>query len=512
MGEKLRVAIVGGGAGGLSALWVLNNFSPNEVHIYEKEDWWGGHAHTVEFQQPGKEKCEIDTAFIAINSKNYPNFYRFVLDHSVELIKTTMSFSLSRDRGAFEWASNDLWSLFCQGSNFFKPRVYRMMWDIFRFHIFAKDLLSEKGESEHLSIGEYLDREGYSQSFKEDYLLPLTAGIWSIPPEKVALDFPAIALVRFFHNHQMLQLWGKPSWLTVKGGSSKYVEKVIEQIPKEKLHLSEGVQAVIPQTDGSFIVREVSGKEERYDKVILATHTDQAVSLLGENISLEEKAVLGGCEWSANEAVVHYDEELMPTRKKAWTAWNYLTSTKPISPSHESKTSASAVNTISITFDLNVLQSLPDSKHGHIFVTLNPPTPPTPSKTLSRWIYHHPTLTPALLRAQQQLPSIQGVRGLYFVGAWTGYGFHEDGWRAGMEVAYRPEFGVPLHKRPWEVRRVDGRDVKKEMGEWALRPVIGTVDLGVKGLVTWANWTLGLYMSAIHVIAGRVIKEKKKVA
>ncbi|UOH84746.1 hypothetical protein LQV05_001559 [Cryptococcus neoformans] len=462
MGEKLRVAIVGGGAGGLSALW------------------------------------------IAINSKNYPNFYRFVLDHSVELIKTTMSFSLSRDRGAFEWASNDLWSLFCQGSNFFKPRVYRMMWDIFRFHIFAKDLLSEKGESEQLSIGEYLDREGYSQSFKEDYLLPLTAGIWSIPPEKVALDFPAMALVRFFHNHQMLQLWGKPSWLTVKGGSemrcaesicftdrSKYVEKVIEQIPKEKLHLGEGVQAVIPQTDGSFIVREVSGKEERYDKVILATHTDQAVSLLGENISLEEKAVLGGCEWSANEAVVHYDEELMPTRKKAWTAWNYLTSTKPISPSHESKTSVSAVNTISITFDLNVLQSLPVSKHGHIFVTLNPPTPPTPSKTLSRWIYHHPTLTPALLRAQQQLPSIQGVRGLYFVGAWTGYGFHEDGWRAGMEVAYRPEFGVPLHKRPWEVRRVDGRDVKKEMGEWALRPVIGTVDWGVKGLVTWASWTLG---------------------
>lgn len=164
------------------------------------------------------------------------------------------------------------------------------------------------------------------------------------------------------------------------------------------------------------------------------------------------------------------------------------------------------------TFDLNVLQSLPVSKHGHIFVTLNPPTPPTPSKTLSRWIYHHPTLTPALLRAQQQLPSIQGVRGLYFVGAWTGYGFHEDGWRAGMEVAYRPEFGVPLHKRPWEVRRVDGRDVKKEMGEWALRPVIGTVDWGVKGLVTWASWTLGLYMSAIHVIAGRVIKEKKKVA
>ncbi|KIR62576.1 amine oxidase [Cryptococcus bacillisporus CA1873] len=546
MGEKLRVAIVGGGVGGLSALWVLHNFSQNEVHIYEKEDWWGGHAHTVGFQreclfyinrellfipprdhvEPGKEKCDIDTAFIAINSKNYPNFYRFLLDHSVELIKTTMSFSLSRDHGAFEWASNDLWSLFCQSSNFFRPRVYRMMWDIFRFHVFAKDLLSEEGESEQLSIGEYLDREGYSQSFKEDYLLPLTAGIWSIPPEKVALDFPAMALIRFFHNHQMLQLWGKPSWLTVKGGSNKYVEKIIEQIPKEELHLGEGVRAVIPQADGSFIVREVSGKEERYDKVILATHTDQSVSLLGENITPEEKAVLGGCDWSANEAVVHYDEELgtiLPLRNRFHLATSPRRVPPPSTPSPCSPISflfgcikdamADPFPCAQCsTFDLNVLQSLPVSKHGHIFVTLNPPIPPSPSKTLSRWIYHHPTLTPALLRAQQQLPSIQGVRGLYFVGAWTGYGFHEDGWRAGMEVAYRPEFGVPLHKRPWDVRRVNGRDVKREMGEWALRPIIGTLDWGVKGLVAWASWTLGLYMSSIRVVGGQVIKAKKKVA
>ncbi|WWC67169.1 uncharacterized protein I206_101076 [Kwoniella pini CBS 10737] len=225
-----------------------------------------------------------------------------------------MSFSLSRDRGKFEWASNDLWALFCQRSNFFKPRVYRMMWDILRFNLFAIDFLLENGEAEGLSIGEYLDREGYSQAFKEDYLLPLTAGIWSIPPEKVALDFPAMALIRFFHNHQMLQLWGKPSWLTIKGGSKTYVDYITSQMDSAKLHLN----------------------------------VDQAVQLLGSDISREEKDLLGNCNWSANQCVVHYDENLMPIRKKAWTAWNYLTSTSYIHPSHESKTSASEVSSISM--------------------------------------------------------------------------------------------------------------------------------------------------------------------
>ncbi|WVQ85126.1 hypothetical protein IAT38_007291 [Cryptococcus sp. DSM 104549] len=523
----MKVAIIGGGVGGLSSLWTLSEFSEHDVHIYERDDWWGGHAHTVEFQRPGKDKCEIDTlggltkdnpailafdsAFIAINSKNYPNFYRFIQDSAVDLIKTTMSFSLSRDLGAFEWASNDLTALFCQGANVFKPRVYRMMWDIFRFHIFAKDLLSEEGESEELSIGEYLDREGYSQSFKEDYLLPLTAGIWSIPPEKVALDFPAMALVRFFHNHQMLQLWGKPSWLTVKGGSKRYVDKIIKKIPSEKLHLKTGIEKVTPLSDGGVLVREASGVEVRYDKVIMATHTDQAVRLLGESISPEEKSVLSGCEWSANEAVVHYDEALMPVRKRAWTAWNYLTSTRPIPQSLESKTTASDVSTISITFNLNILQGLPVAKHGLIFVTLNPPTQPDPAKTLSRWVYHHPTLTNALLRAQKELPTIQGKRGLYFVGAWTGYGFHEDGWRAGMEVCYRPEFG--LTKRPWELMRMDARALKRETGEGVLRPIIGGIDWGCKGVWAWATWTIGLYLSVIRTVVdaiGASVAPKRK--
>ncbi|ODO03290.1 hypothetical protein I350_06140 [Cryptococcus amylolentus CBS 6273] len=505
--KKLKIAIIGGGVSGLSALWVLNEYTTHEVHIYEKDSWWGGHAHTVGFQQPGKEPCQIDTAFIAINAKNYPNFHRFITttSHAVDLITTTMSFSLSRDGGAFEWASTGFWGLFCQGINLFKPRVYRMMWDIFRFHIFAKDFLSSPPSSaeEGMSIGEYLDREQYSQAFKEDYLLPLTAGIWSIPPDKVALDFPALALIRFFHNHQMLQLWGRPAWLTVKGGSGRYVDKIGEGEGKGRLHLGEGVQRVVPLGDGRFGVVERGGEEVVYDKVILATHTDQAVQLLGENISAEEKEVLGGCEWSPNEAVVHYDEALMPVRKSAWTAWNYLTSTtNAVEPGHESKTTASDVSTISITFDLNVLQSLPIAKHGHIFVTLNPPTPPSPSKTLSRWVYHHPLLTPSLLSAQKRLPSIQGVRGLYFAGAWTGYGFHEDGWRTGMEIAYRPEFGIPESERPWEIVKVDGRDIKREAGEWLLRPLVGGIDSAFKGFAGWMWWSAGMYVSVIHRLFG----------
>ncbi|WWC85488.1 uncharacterized protein L201_000352 [Kwoniella dendrophila CBS 6074] len=486
----MKVAIIGGGVAGLSALWELNQNSDHEVHIYEKADWWGGHAHTVEFQRPGKEACDIDTAFIAINSKNYPNFYKFLVDSGIDLVKTTMSFSLSRDKGEFEWASDDLWALFCQGSNVFKPRIYRMMWDILRFNLFAVDFLSEKGEAEELSIGEYLDQQGYSQAFKEDYLLPLTAGIWSIPPEKVALDFPAMALIRFFHNHQMLQLWGKPDWLTIKGGSKTYVDYIISKVDRSKaqLHLNVGIQNINPTSDGVYITTE-DGQVELFDKVILATHTDQAVKLLGENISEDELNLLGNCHWSANEAVVHYDENLMPTRKKAWTAWNYLTSTTTIHPDHESKTTASDVSSISITFNLNLLQNLPVSKHGQVLVTLNPPIQPDPCKTISKWIYHHPELTPQLINLQKNLSKIQGKknRNLYFSGAWTGYGFHEDGWRSSLEIVHRPEFGLSNHHQKNlingnrnNILYIDNRKLIKSPLENILRFLIGSIDYSLK--------------------------------
>ncbi|WWC57749.1 uncharacterized protein I303_100283 [Kwoniella dejecticola CBS 10117] len=495
----MRIAIVGGGVAGLSALWELSQHSDHNVHIYEKADWWGGHAHTVEFQRPGKEKCDIDTAFIAINEKNYPNFYKFLIDSGIEIVKTTMSFSLSRDRGKFEWASDDLWALFCQGSNIFKHRVYRMMWDILRFNLFAVDFLSVKGEAEEMSIGEYLDKEGYSQAFKEDYLLPLTAGIWSIPPEKVALDFPAMALIRFFHNHQLLQLWGKPAWLTIKGGSKTYVEYIIRQMDPAKLHLGIGIENIRNTQDGVCVVTD-QGQEEVFDKVILATHTDQTVQILGSDISAEEKALLGNCHWSANQCVVHYDESLMPVRKKAWTAWNYLTSTSYIHPDHESKTSASDVSSISITFNLNILQSLPLSKHGQVLVTLNPPIQPAEDKVISRWTYHHPELTPSLLIAQQNLETIQGKRGIYFGGAWTGYGFHEDGWRSGLEIVHRPEFG--LNKTPGDIKYVHARDVQTSAVERGLRMIVGLSDRVGKFTLTWIVWMFLFWISVLRRILG----------
>ncbi|WRT63357.1 uncharacterized protein IL334_000262 [Kwoniella shivajii] len=450
-----------------------------------------------------------------------------------------MSFSLSRDKGKFEWASDDLWSLFCQGSNIFKPRVYRMIWDILRFNLFAIDFLSDKGEIHSMSIGEYLDKQGYSQAFKEDYLLPLTAGIWSIPPEKVALDFPAFALIRFFHNHQMLQLWGKPSWLTIKGGSKTYVDHIISQIHPSRLHLKTGIQSITPIENGVLLSTEM-GKEQLFDKVIIATHTDQAVQLLGSNISPEEKTLLGGCQWSANEAVVHYDENLMPIRKKAWTAWNYLTSTAPLSGDLETKTSASDVNSISITFNLNILQSLPISKHGQVFVTLNPPIPPDPKKTISKWIYHHPELTPSLINLQRSLGNIQGKRNIYFVGAWTGYGFHEDGWRSAMEIINRPEFHLspntkinmsnPMSKSEelesesktkaktipqpkqdgLEILYVDERNIHSTILEKLLRSLVGLIDSTVKQLVVWVLWLITLSLSCIGFILGDDQLKKNK--
>ncbi|WVR03214.1 hypothetical protein IAU60_000205 [Kwoniella sp. DSM 27419] len=496
----MKIAIIGGGVSGLSALWVLDGHTDHEVHIYEKADWWGGHAHTVEFQQAGKQKCEIDTAFIAINQRNYPNFYRFLQQAKVQLCKTDMSFSFSRDRGAFEWASTNLSSLFCQLSNLYKPRIYRMMWDIFRFNLFAVDLLSEKNAAAGLSIGEYLNKEGYSQTFKEDYLLPLTAGIWSVPPEKVALDFPAIALVNFFHNHQLLQLWGKPAWLTIKGGSKNYVERIIQHVNPARLHLNAAV-AQVQQVESGVLVRVAGGADSLFDKVIIATHSDQAVRLLGEHITDDEKRILGACTWSANEAVVHYDEELLPVRKKAWTAWNYMTSTAPVALKHERITTASDVDAIAITFNMNLLQDLPVEKHGRILVTLNPPIEPNPAKTLSRWVYHHPQLTPSLLRAQEELPSIQGKRGLYFVGAYQENGFHECGWTSGMEVAYRPEFG--LKRKPWEIARVDATTTRRSGLETVLRGVVGGTDVWIKLLAEWLSWLWLVHLSLLKLYVGQ---------
>ncbi|KAK4688090.1 uncharacterized protein P7C73_g2028, partial [Tremellales sp. Uapishka_1] len=501
----MRVAIVGSGVSGLSALWLLNEYSDHQVNIYEKGDYVGGHTHTVEFSREGKEPCDVDTGFIVLNPPTYPNLLRFLKHLHIPLLKTEMTFAISRDQGVFEWAGEGLGGVFCQLGNVFNPRLYRMIFDILRFNLFALDLLkSEEGKvGRELSIGEYLDREGYGDGFKEDYLLPMTAAIWSTPADKAALDFPALTLIRFFHNHHLLQLTGKPKWLTVKGGSKKYVDAVLSKLPRENLHLNTEIVSVSSHAEG-VTLEEASGVRHVYDHVILATHSDTTLDMLrrGGGVTSEEEKILSPCQWSTNEAVLHWDEKLMPIRRRAYSAWNYLTSTS--APASKPKTTSSNVDTVSLTYDMNILQHLPEEKHGLVLVTLNPITPVDESKVIGKWTYHHPMFSNQSVAAQKLLPTIQNTRNISYGGAWTSYGFHEDGFTSGMRIATSAPFNaVP----PFPLKPATRKIHTPSVGEHIARLLVVGIDEIRKrsqGVFYWVAWVVVLVLVWVEQVFQRL--------
>ncbi|ORY32929.1 hypothetical protein BCR39DRAFT_522408 [Naematelia encephala] len=518
----MRVAIVGSGVSGISALWLLNEYSEHEVNIYETNDYPGGHTNTVQFTREGKESCMVDTGFIVLNPPTYPNFLRFLRHLQIPLNETDMTFSISRDHGAMEWAGGPrgLAGVFCQLTNLLNPRLYRMIFDIVRFNLFATDLLKEEGKQDgrELSIGEYLDREGYGIGFRDDYLLPMTAAIWSTPADTAALDFPASTLIRFFYNHHLLQLTGKPKWLTVKGGSKRYVDAVLKKLPPENLHLNTGIVSVATLDSGVELV-EASGARHVYDHVILATHSDTALDMLraGGGVSPQEEKALGPWQWSQNEAVLHWDERLMPVRRAAWSAWNYLTL---------SSDKQSGVDTVSLTYGMNTLQSLPEKAHGPVLVTLNPPFPIEESKIVGRYLYDHPMMTQRSVAAQSLLPSIQNQRRISYVGAWTKYGFHEDGFASAMRLVTSAPFDAkppfPFQSAQRAIQEVGpatllGRKVMTfaERARHELVPAWIWVSWVIVALLVWAEQVLarvGLHGVRREVvrIRGCWVDEKKR--
>ncbi|RSH88935.1 hypothetical protein EHS25_002597 [Saitozyma podzolica] len=444
----MRIAIVGSGVSGLGATWLLKEYSGHEVNIYEKGDYPGGHTHTVKFGRLGKKSCDVDT-------DSSPN--------------------ISASDSANEKAKGDKPKSTDEG---FNPRLYRMVFDVLRFNVFAKDLLRAEETVGKMSIGEYLEREGYGDGFKEDYLLPMTAAIWSTAADQAALDFPALTLIRFFHNHHLLQLTGKPKWLTVQGGAKKYVDAILSKVPKENLHLNTEITAVRSLPNGVELT-EAGGAKHIYDHVILATHSDTTLAMLraGGEATMQEEKALGSWSWSKNEAVLHWDERLMPTRRRAYSAWNYLTSTSGASaPKQGAKSTSpsSSVDTVSLTYDMNILQHLPESKHGPVLVTLNPPFPPDPLKTLGRWTYTHPMMTAESVSSQPLLPSIQNRRHISYAGAWTKYGFHEDGFTSAMRLVTAPPFSV---KPPFPFMPAHRAVEKKDMVEETLSAVLGSMQM-----------------------------------
>lgn len=353
-----------------------------------------------------------------------------------------MTFGVSRDHGMFEW-SGTAEGIFAQKENIWRPRFWRMIFDILRFNQFALDLLVDDGNRrQEENIGDYLKREGYSQAFKDDYLIPMTAAVWSTSPDKTSLEFPAITLVRFMWNHHLLStIAARPTWLTIKGGSQRYIDAIVRRSDKESYHFhtSTPVTEIVrkyqngrPLVDLTFVDPNTGNQEtSTFDHVIMACHGDDILPLLtsrdGVPPSEKEQTILGAFQTSENVAYLHSDLSLMPKRRPVWTAWNYLTESTSSKLSHPAG--------VSLTYWMNLLQHLPEEQYGPVLVTMNPGHVPDPALTQGKFIYRHPLYTIAAVEAQERLGEIQNTSGISYCGAWTKYGFHEDGFSSGLKVA-----------------------------------------------------------------------------
>lgn len=449
---RKKVAVIGSGSAGIAALWALNR-TYHDVYLYEAADRLGGHTNTVQWKN-GKFTTSVDAGFMALNAVTSPNLLNFLRKLNVKTEPTNLTFGLSRDDGRFEWSSAGLASLFCRRRTLFSLRTWRALFDIIRFKQFALDvLLDEQDDGPRRNdgtsratgsetIGEYLFREGYSEVFRDDYLIPLTAMLWSTSPDKCALEFPVATLVRFMWNNRLLStLTSGPQWLTLADGGKSYIDAVMKGFPPNHLYLNTPVRHVTNDDDGRVRVHLESGKTEVYDHVIIATHGDQALSILNSSATDLERSLLGCFKTSQNEAVLHSDLSFMPRNRKAWSSWNYLTLSSP-------STKRANIDRVSVTYNMNALQNIPRSPFGDVLVTLNPLQRPR-SDTVQGWYYYsHPLYTPSAVQAQRQLGRIQNTRGISYAGAWTGYGHHEDGFRSGL-VAAQEHLGAKL---PFELK------------------------------------------------------------
>jgi predicted NAD/FAD-binding protein len=418
----LKIAVVGSGVAALSSAWLLSQ--RHKVTLYEKADRLGGHSNTVNAGL-ATGNVAVDTGFICFNDATYPNLIALFAHLGIPTRATDMSFAVSLDNGRFEYAAP---ALFAQRRNVLRPRFWSMLGEILRFYREAPVDLAALTDPD-LTLGEYLKREGFSEAFRDDHLLPMAAAIWSSPAHAL-MDYPAEAFIRFCGNHGLLKLVGRPMWRTVEGGSRVYVERLARAI--EDVRLDRGVTAV-RRVEQGVMVHDSQGGVERFDHVVIGAHADQALAMLTAPTD-REKEVLGAFHYSRNLTVLHTDAGLMPRRQRAWASWNYM----------------GADDGLCVTYWMNKLQGLPGQD---VFVTLNPPRPPRPGTLLRSELYEHPIFNPGAIQAQKHLWSLQGQGGVWFCGAHFGAGFHEDGLQSGLAVAEQLG-GV---RRPWSVENESGR-------------------------------------------------------
>ncbi len=428
----MRIAVIGSGIAGNAAAWALTVSSGHDVTLYEKDGRLGGHSATVDIDYDGTTLA-VDTGFIVYNELNYPNLTRLFAHLGVETEASEMSFSVSAKGGAFEWSGQTaqgkvIDGLFARRRNLVSPSYLRMLTEILRFNrTVARHL--HTGALEGLTLGQYLKKENYSARFRDDYLAPMGGAIWSTSAARM-LDFPASSFVTFFENHRLIH-WKRPVWRTVLGGSRRYVEKLSAAFA-HRARMGHGVTSIRRDPFG-VDVTDASGETLRYDQVVVAAHSDQALAILSD-ASDDERSILGAIGYRPNDVWLHRDTSFMPRRKAAWSAWNVMRS--------ENETAD-----VCVTYWMNVLQPQL-GKDRPVFVTLNPPREPQADLVFGRYSYDHPQYDNAALAAQKRLDAIQGGNRTWFCGAWTGYGFHEDGLSSGLAVAERLGATVPWRMDP----------------------------------------------------------------
>ena len=416
----MKIAIIGSGISGLTCAYMLNR--KHDITIFEKNDYIGGHTHTHEIEHNGI-KWNVDSGFIVYNERTYPNFINILDRLGVERQLTRMGFSVKSEKNDLEYAGHSLNGLFAQRSNLFRPSFIRMLRSMWRFNSEARADL--KGLDSETTLGEYLKSNGYPEEFIQHFIIPIGAAIWSTVPNQM-MDMPAIFFIRFFENHGMLQIVDRPNWWVITGGSKRYVEKMVDGF-ENKIRLSSPVKNV-KREDGSITVQfgANSLESENFDSVIFATHSNQSLAML-DSPTKEEVEILSAIKYQKNDALLHYDDSILPKRKNAWSSWNYLLD--------EDQNKA-----VALTYNMNILQSL---KSDRTFcVSLNSGNLIDESKVIKELSYDHPLFTTSSINAQSRKHEISGKNNTYYCGAYWRNGFHEDGVMSALDVC--KDFGESL--------------------------------------------------------------------
>jgi predicted NAD/FAD-binding protein len=410
----VKIAIVGSGISGLGAAYALD--SQHDVTIFERDHRLGGHASTVDVDHYGP-RIAVDTGFIIFNRLTYPNLTRLFRELKVRSLATQMGFSVSLDDGRYEWATGGLAAMFAQPENALNPKHYALLLDILRFFRVANADLAARTVGD-VSLRDYLAARRFNATLIDRFIVPMGGSIWSATARQM-LEYPAETLLTFMKNHQLLQI-KQPVWLTVEGGSRTYVDKLTSRL-RARIHKNKPIKRVEGGANGAVIFDD-KGERAEFDAVILACHSTDALDLLDAPTDAE-RSTLSAMRYQKNTTILHGDTRLMPKRRAAWSSWNYTGS------SHEARSG----DAVGITYWMNKLQHIDESYP--LFVTLNPRVAPNPDLVFASFDYEHPQYDRDAIKAQQRLHELQGARRIWFCGAYTGYGFHEDGLRSGLEVA-----------------------------------------------------------------------------